>query len=428
MRHEDEEKITGRRLAPESLMMGYGYDPARSEGALKSPVFQTSTFVFSSAAEGKRFFELAYGLRHPDPGEEPGLIYSRINNPDLEILEDRLCVWDDAERGLAFASGMAAIATTFIAHLRPGDVLVHTVPLYGGSDHLVRELLPEFGVRTVAWRPGAEEEEVLAAVAEAGGELKMVFLETPANPTNHLFDLEMARRIADAIASSQHRPMLAVDNTFLGPIWQRPMEFGAELVLYSATKYLGGHSDLVAGAVLGSAEAIAPIAQMRTLMGTMASPWTGWLLMRSLETLDLRVRRQTATAQRVAEFLSEHPTVRDVSYLGLLDAGDPGHEIYKRQCMGPGAMISMVLDDQAAAFSFLDALELIKLAVSLGGTESLAEHPASMTHAGVPPEEKQRLGVTEGLVRLSIGVEHPADLIQDISTALVEVENERSNR
>jgi methionine-gamma-lyase len=428
MRHEDEEEITGRRLAPESLMMGYGYDPALSEGALKSPVFQTSTFVFSSAAEGKRFFELAYGLREPDPGEEAGLIYSRINNPDLEILEDRLCVWDDAERGLAFASGMAGISTTFTAHLRPGDVLVHTVPLYGGTDHLVRDLLPAFGVRTVEWRPGADAAEILSAVHRVGGTLELVFMETPANPPNQLFDIEMARRIADKFATEQRRPLVAVDNTFLGPIWQRPLEFGADLVLYSATKYLGGHGDLVAGAVLGSMEAIAPIAEMRTLLGTMASPWTGWLLMRSLETLDLRVRRQTATAQRVAEFLREHPTVLRVNYLGLLDADDPGHEIFKRQCMGPGAMISFELDDEAAAFAFLDAVELVKLAVSLGGTESLAEHPASMTHAGVPAEEKARLGVTEGLVRLSIGVEHPADLIQDISTALAAVENERSKR
>jgi methionine-gamma-lyase len=419
MRERAKEEIAGHHLRPESLSMGYGYRPEWSSGSLKSPIFQTSTFVFETAEEGKRFFEVAYGLREADEGERVGLIYSRLNNPDLEILEDRLTLWDDAETALAFASGMAAIATTLLAHLRPGDVMLYSAPLYGGTDHLVRDILPELGVTTISFDATDGRPELDAKLEGSTGRLAMVYIETPANPTNDLIDIGMGVDLAAAHASEGFKPVVVVDNTFLGPMWQHPLEHGADIVLYSATKYIGGHSDLIAGAALGSRAALAPVTAMRCFIGTMAAPWTGWLLMRSLETLHLRMTRQSETAQRVARFLVEHPRVHDVRYLGLLAPGDRQHDLYKRQCLGPGAMVSFEVDGgEEGAFRFLNALRLVKLAVSLGGTESLAEHPASMTHAGVDVAERERLGVVPALVRLSVGVEHPEDLVLDLAQAL----------
>jgi methionine-gamma-lyase len=405
--------------SPASLMMGYGYRPEWSEGSLKCPIFQTSTFVFETAEDGKRFFEVAYGLREPEEGEHPGLIYSRLNNPDLEILEDRLTLWEGAEKGLVFASGMAAIGTSLLTYLRPGDAILHTSPLYGGTDHLLTQVLPEFGIEAVSWEQGMSESDLEKALGSMEGRLKMVYVETPANPTNCLFDIDMAARLAAEFSSPDRKVLVAVDNTFLGPLWQRPLDHGADLVLYSATKYLGGHSDLVAGACLGSREMLEPIAGMRTFLGTMADPQTGWMLMRSLETLKLRFTAQTDNARAVAPALADHPKVTAVHYPGLLQPGDAQYDLYKRQCSGPGALISFELaGGEPAAFRFLNNLKLVKLAVSLGGTESLAEHPASMTHAGVEPVARLRYGITDGLVRLSIGVEDVRDLMADILAAL----------
>ena len=346
MRKRREEVIAGHRLEPESLSMGYGYRPEWSEGSIKSPIFQTSTFVFRTAEEGKRFFEIATGQVEAEEGETSGMIYSRLNNPDLEILEDRLCLWEDADMGLVFASGMAAIATTLLTYLRPGDILLHSEPLYGGTTHLVNETLPEFGVISVPFRAGMAREEVEAQLAEhePAARLAMILIETPANPTLDLIDIRMCADIAESRSHDDHRPLLTVDNTFLGPLWQHPLRHGADLVIYSATKYIGGHSDLVAGAVIGSEAHVRPIAATRTYMGTMADAWTGWLLMRSLETLHMRMTRQGETAEKVARFLEEHPKVRALRYLDLLDPSDPQYDIYRRQCLGPGAMISFEVD------------------------------------------------------------------------------------
>ena len=426
-------RIGDRELAPESLMMSYGYRPEWSEGALKSPIFQTSTFVFDSAEDGRDFFEVAYGLREQEPTETPGLIYSRLNNPDLEILEDRLTIWDDAEDAGVFESGMAAISTTFLAHLRPGDVLLHSEPLYGGTDHLLRHVLTEFGIQPVSFPVGSDRagiEETLDRIDGGRERLAMVYVETPANPTNTLVDLEACRAVADAAADarggagaeSEDRPIVAVDNTFLGPLWQHPLDHGADLVLYSLTKYVGGHSDLIAGACLGSEELLGPVLGLRTFMGTMAGPWTGWLVMRSLETLKLRMERQVENAVRVADFLAGHPAVEEVHYLGHLEDGTDQQEIYRRQCDAPGAMVSFEVDGgEEEAFRVLNALELVKLAVSLGSTESLAEHPSTMTHADVPREDKERMGISDAMVRLSIGIENVDDLISDLEQALGEV-------
>lgn len=416
------DQIGGRPLHPESLMMSYGYKPEWSEGAAKSPIFQTSTFIFRNAEEGRAFFELAQGKREPGPGESRGLIYSRLNNPDLEIAEDRLALWDGAEDCALFNSGMAAIATALLAFLRPGDVVAVSHPLYGGTHHLTDWLLPQFGIRAVSFGCASSEEEIEARLAAAGGPLGLVLIETPANPTNDLIDIALCAKIAAHHSTPERQVLLAVDNTFLGPLFQHPLEHGADLVLYSATKYIGGHSDLIAGAVLGATALVEPVRAFRTMLGTQTDPWTGWLLMRSLETLKIRMERQAESAGAVADYLATHPKVLRVNYLGHLAEGSPQHDLYRRQCLGPGAMISFeVQGGVEGAYRFLNSLQLIHLAVSLGSTESLAEHPATMTHSEATEDENCAAGVTAGLVRVSVGLEHPDDLILDLEQALTKV-------
>jgi methionine-gamma-lyase len=412
--------VGGHKLRPETLMMGYGYDPLLSEGALKCPIFHTSTFVFENAEAGKAYFELAYGLRRPEPREVSGLIYSRINNPDLQVLEERLCIWDRAESCLVFSSGMSAVATALLSYLRPGDWIVHSEPLYGGTEYLLHKVLPQFGIQRIGFAAGsAEGLEQAVLTASSQGPLRLILTETPANPTNTLVDIRSCARLAAQVGSGTDRPLVVVDNTFLGPLWQQPLVHGADLVLYSLTKYVGGHSDLIAGACLGAESIIAPIRVFRTILGTMADPMTGWLVMRSLETLKLRMTSSMKNARYVAEFLARHPKVTRVHYLGFLQEGTADYEVYRRQCLAAGSTFSFEVDGgEAEAFRVLNALEVAKLAVSLGGTETLAQHPASMTHADVPHEEKARFGITDSMIRLSVGIEHPDDIIADLRQAL----------
>jgi methionine-gamma-lyase len=369
---------------------------------------------------------VAYGHRDKGPGEEIGLIYSRLNNPDLEILENRLTLWDGAEDAAVFESGMSAISTTMMEFLHPGDLLLYSAPLYGGTIHFIQHVLTKFGVNVVDFKACHSEEEIVERVVGTGhaGRLGMVYLETPANPTNALIDIEACRRVANRFSTPDREVIVAVDNTYLGPLWQHPLKLGADLVLYSATKYLGGHSDVIAGACLGAKRHLGRIKTLRTFLGNMAGPWTGWLLMRSLETLKPRMELQVKNAAIVAHYLREHPLVAKVHYLGFLTPAD-GHEyaVYRKQCLSDGAMISFdIRGGEREAFLFLNSLRLIKLAVSLGGTESLAEHPATMTHCDVDPAEQGSMGITGSMVRLSIGGEHPDDLIWDIGQALATVE------
>jgi methionine-gamma-lyase len=422
--HDSHQRTIGKRkLRPESLMMSYGYRPDLSEGSIKCPLFLTSTFVFASAEEGKAFFELAYGLRKSNPGEEVGLIYSRVNNPDLQILEERLTLWDGAEEAAVFASGMAAISTTLLHVARPGDVILFSEPVYGGTDYLLKHVLPQYGIRTigVAAQPDPAAFAALLDDRDIGPRVALIYLETPANPTNALVDIAAVSALAQS-HSRARQILVAVDNTFLGPLFQHPLEHGADLVLYSATKYLGGHSDLIAGVVLGRRDLITPLKSTRTIFGTMADPMTGWQLLRSLETLKMRMTAQMKNARRVAEWLVKQPKVERVYYLGHLAEGSPEKALFARQCLGAGGMISFdIVGGEAEAFRFLNALKLFHMAVSLGGTESLVEHPATMTHSDVDPEELQEVGVTEKMVRLSIGVEHYDDLIADLEQALAAV-------
>ena len=416
----DIDTIGGRKLKPSTMMMGHGFDPMLSEGSLKPPIFATSTFVFPNAAAGKRHFE---GLTGKRPGGAEGLVYSRFNGPNQEILEDRLGVWEEAEDALAFSSGMSAIATLFLAMVRPGDTIVHSGPLYAATETLIARVLGRFGVHWLDFPAGASRAEIEAVLAKgAGGRVALIYLESPANPTNALVDVQAVAAARDAVfANAEEKPPIAIDNTFLGPLWQKPLQHGADIVVYSLTKYAGGHSDLVAGGVLGSRQHINTIRAMRNTIGTICDPNTAWMLLRSLETLELRMTRAGENAAKVCAFLADHPKVEKVGYLGFLK-DDAQADIYRRHCTGAGSTFSLYLKGgEAEAFRFLDTLKIAKLAVSLGGTETLASHPAGMTHLSVPDARKLALGITDNLVRISIGVEDADDLIADFDSALAAI-------
>ncbi|GAA4767147.1 cystathionine gamma-synthase family protein [Stakelama sediminis] len=411
------EEIGGRKLKPSTLMMGHGFDPSLSEGSLKQPIFATSTFVFPNAAAGKRHFEGITGKR---PGGAEGLVYSRFNGPNQEILEDRLGVWEEAEEALAFSSGMSAIATLFLAMVNPGDTIIHSGPLYAATETLIARILGKFGVKFLDFPADASPEEIEKVMRQAGdSRVALIYLESPANPTNALVDVEAVAKLRDSVfADKEEKPPIAIDNTFLGPLWQKPLHHGADIVVYSLTKYAGGHSDLVAGGVLGTRKALDPIRAMRNTIGTICDPNTAWMLCRSLETLELRMSRAGENAAKVCAFLKDHPKVEKVGYLGFLK-DDAQYDIYKRHCTGAGSTFSLYLKGgEKEAFAFLDALKIAKLAVSLGGTETLASAPAAMTHISVPDARKKALGITDNLVRISIGVEDADDLIADFDAAL----------
>jgi methionine-gamma-lyase len=416
-------RIGNRDLSPATLMMGHGYDPVLSEGSLKAPIFLTSTFAFPSAADGKRFFE---GITGKVPGGTDGLVYSRFNGPNQQILEGRLALWDGAEEALCFSSGMTAICVLFMAFASKGDVIVHSGPLYAASEGFIARTLSRFGVTYVDFPAGATREELDAVMARAkaqaaaqGGKVAMVYLESPANPTNALVDVEAVRDARDA-AFGPECP-IAIDNTFLGPLWSRPIDHGADIVVYSLTKYVGGHSDLVAGSVSGAKKWITPVRMLRNTMGGIADPNTAWMLMRSLETVELRMSRAGENAAKVCAWLKDHPKVEALGYLG--DITDPRQQdIFDRHCSGAGSTFSLYIKGgEAEAFRFLDNLKIAKLAVSLGGTETLASLPAAMTHLSVPDERKAQLGITANLVRVSIGIEDADDLIADFEQALAAV-------
>jgi len=416
-----ETHIGNHKLDPSTMMMGYGFDPALSEGSLKPPIFLTSTFVFDSAAEGKRFFE-GITNKHGSGGKAEGLVYSRFNGPNQEILEDRLKLWEDAETSLTFSSGMTAIATLLLTFVRPGDVVIHSGPLYAATESIINKILPQFGVHYIDFPAGATREELdeVMAAAKAKGRVAMIYLESPANPTNALVDVEaVAAARAAAFGDQAEPPPIAIDNTFLGPLWAKPLDQGADISVYSLTKYAGGHSDLVAGGLVGSRALLDKVRLMRNTMGGICDPNTAWMLMRSLETLELRMDRAGESAEKVCAFLRDHPKVESVGYLGFLEEGSRQADIYKRHCTGAGSTFSLYLKGgEREAFAFLDALKIANLAVSLGGTETLASAPAAMTHLSVPDERKAALGISDNLVRISIGVEKAEDLIADFDNAL----------
>ena len=418
--HKD--RIGNHKLKPETLMLGYGYDPTLSEGAVKPPVFLTSTFVFNSAEHGKEFFDYVAGRREPPKGETAGLVYSRFNHPNSEIVEDRLAIFEEAEAGLLFSSGMSAISTTILAFARPGDAILHSQPLYGGTETLIAKTLANMNIGAVGFGDGVDAAGIRAAAKEAMGKgrVSVIMIETPSNPLNTLVDIALLKTIADEIGAAQgHRPVVVCDNTLLGPIFQKPLNDGADISIYSLTKYVGGHSDLIAGAALGSKELMKNVRLLRSAIGTQLDPHSCWMLGRSLETLALRMNAANRNGEIVAAFLHEHPSVAKVHHLAYLPEGSRAKEVYESQSSAPGSTFSFdVKGGEAEAFRVLNALQVFKLAVSLGGTESLISHPASTTHSGVPKATRDRLGVSDATIRVSIGIEHPDDLVADLALAL----------
>ena len=408
-------------LHPETLAVAFGYDPEMGMGAVKPPVFMTSTFVYPSAQHAKHVHEAFFEGTGPLVGQT-NHIYSRLGHPGLDILERRLAAIDGAEAAVAFCSGMAAHSSIALAYVRPGDSVLHGRPIYGGVDMLYGAVMPQFGAHVAHYIDGTDEAHVRAAAEEAlaKGPLALIIAETPANPTAAIVDLAMMVRIADYVESRQgRRPIVVVDNTLLGPFAQRPIEYGVDLCLTSLTKYCGGHSDLLAGGITGREEVLGPIRLLRTTWGNHLDPYTSWLVARSLESVHVRTERAMANARSVAEYLRDHPKVAGVTYLGFLAEGTPQRAVYDRQCKAAGSTFSFHLKGgEAEAFRMLDRLKLLKLAVSLGGSETLICHSASTTHYAVAPADRLAGGITDGTIRLSVGLEHVDDLIADLAQAL----------
>jgi cystathionine beta-lyase/cystathionine gamma-synthase len=403
------------RVRPETAVLTRGFDPSLSVGAVRPPVYRTSTFVFSSPEAAERAFAIALGRVQPTEGENVELIYSRLSHPNAEILEDHLV---PLERGATcaavFNSGMAAIATCCFTFLPRGSALLYTQPLYGGTQHLVHQLLEPLGF-AVAGVP-AGDRDALARAAASLSELALVFVETPANPTLRMTDIAHAVEVA---RSHPAKPLVAVDNTFLGPTFQHPIEIGADLAVYSATKFLGGQSDILAGVVLArDQDLVAQLRGVRALLGNILQPDEAWILDSRLATVTLRMNRQSKNAQRIAERLAEHSRVRRVHYPSLYEDREQ-RRIRDAQCDFPGSVFSIDVEGgKRGAFEFLRRLTIARNAVSLGGIETLACHPKTTTHSELSDEELDRAEITDGLVRISIGTEHWKDLMADFEAAL----------
>jgi methionine-gamma-lyase len=419
-------RVGEHQLEPETLMLGFGFDPELSEGAVKIPIFLTSTFAYKTCEEGKLLFDYMSGRGAAPEGADAGLIYTRFNNPNLQVVEERLAILERADACSVFSSGMAAILTALLAVTEPGQSALRSRPLYGGTETLFDSLLTKWGVRSAAFVDGVNPDEVRAAAEEAMklGPLSAIYVETPANPTNSVVDLDLMAQVAGEVEARQGaRPVIIVDNTLLGPLYQSPLDHGADLVVYSLTKYVGGHSDLVAGSVAGSAALMKKVRSLRNLIGNQLDVHSCWMLTRSLETLRLRMDKAFANAREVAAWLAAQPNVERVAYLGDTAPDSRETEVIERQCGARGATFSFVVKGgREAAFKVLDRLQVFKLAVSLGGTESLACHPGSTTHSGVSVNERVAIGIDEGMIRLSIGIEAPKDLIADLERALESLE------
>jgi methionine-gamma-lyase len=407
-------------LRPSTKILTEGFDPKLSLGSARPAVFRSSTYVFSSPEAAEHAFDVASGRSKPAEGEGADLIYSRFNHPNAEMLEDQIV---NLERGstaaLAFNCGMAAIVTSLFSFLRPGDSIVYTVPIYGGTQHLIQDYLSEWGVIGIAV-PCGQTDAISRAITKAKN-LGAVMIETPANPTLTMTDI---RKVCEAVASLKlkkgaSRPVVLVDNTMLGPAFQHPLEVGADLVVYSGTKYLSGFSDMLAGIVLAkNRDLIKAIRSLRGFFGTILQPDECWMLAGRLPTVRLRMDKSSIDAQRIAERLAVHPKIKKMHYPTLFD--DPEQKrIYAAQCDYPGGMLSMELKGgKRAAFDFLRHLKIARNAVSLGGVETLACHPKTTTHSGFTEAEFAQAGVTDGLVRISVGIEHWRDLLADFEQAL----------
>lgn len=388
-----------RKLRPETIAIHAGLDPLPEHGAVSVPIYQSSTFAFRSADEGAARFS----------GEDPGYKYTRLGNPTVRALEEAVCELEGGAAALGTATGMAAVSTVFLSLLRSGAHVIGTDAVYGPTRLLLERQLAKFGIES-SWVPTEDLSAVRAAVRP---ETRMLFVETPANPTIKLTDLATCAEIAREISA-----VLVADNTFSTPLLQRPLNLGADVVIHSMTKYLNGHTDVVAGMIVSARREVHDVmaSMLQGLGGTM-DPHQAWLVLRGLRTLSMRMERAQHNALRLARWLESREDVSWVSYPGL--PSHPQHELMRRQMNGPGAMISFgVRGGLAAAKAVIDRVELCTRAVSLGGVETLIEHPASMTHAGMPATERAAAGIRDDLIRISVGCEAFEDLREDLRHAL----------
>lgn len=407
-------------LRQNTMVLTRGFDPSLSVGSARPAVFRSSTYVFSSPEAAERAFDLMGGRAQLGAGEQVDLVYSRFNHPNAQILEEQIVPLEGgATSALCFNSGMSAIVNALMAYVRPGQAIIYTIPIYGGTQKLIQNVLEPWGVRGVPVR-GGETKEIDEAIRTTK-DLAVVLIETPANPNLVMTDI---RRAVDAVATRTEgpRPIVMVDNTLLGPAFQHPLQLGADLVLYSATKYLSGFSDLIGGIALArDAELMKKIRGLRSLFGTILQPDECWMLDGRLPTVALRMNRASKNAQRIAERLVSHPKIRRVIYPTLFEDNEQ-IRIRLAQCEHPGAMFSLELKGgKAAAFDFLRHIKIARNAVSLGGVETLVCHPKSTTHSGFTEAEFALAGVTDALVRVSIGIEDWRDLLADFERALESV-------
>ncbi len=382
----------------DSLSVHAGSDPAAFSGAISTPIYHASTFAFPDAERGAAIHE----------GEHPGYFYSRIQNPTQEAFEKALAILEKGEAAIAFASGIAAISNTLLTFLKHGDHVVAPVSIYSSTSGLLNHLESAFGVE-VSYVDGTDPKAYEGAIRE---NTRLLYLESPANPTMKLCDIEQVV----AIARSQQL-ITVMDNTFATPYNQQPLTLGVDVVVHSVTKYIGGHADLLAGAAIGSDEFVKKCRwKINKFLGGVPSPQTSWLAHRGLKTLALRMERHNENAMAVAQFLETHPKVIKVHYPGL--ASHPQHELAKKQMSGFGGMISFEVAGVEEGRRLVNNVSLCTLAVSLGDVSTLIQHAASMTHAMVDPEQRALAGITDGLLRLSVGIEDKADIIRDLENAL----------
>ncbi len=408
------------KYSSETKAITGGYDPSSALNSIKPPIYQTSTFKFNTAAEGKAFFEKSKG-ENPLEERNASLIYTRLNHPNVITAEYKLAQLDGAEDAAFFESGMAAISTALLTFCQAGDLVVASSPLYGGTDTFIKKHLAHWDVQLLEFEPSASKEEIESMIMDhpRKDKIKVIYLETPANPTLALTDISIIKALRD-----QHAPhaVIMADNTYMGPCFQKPIAHGVDVNLYSATKYIGGHSDIIAGAASGSEELMRNIKMKRAILGNTASPFTSWLLSRSMETITLRMEKQAANAQKLAEAFHDHPKIKKLDYLGLLSPNHADYELYQKQCSCGGAMLAFeVVGGEAEAFQFLDALELVALAISLGSTETLASHPYTMSSSNMDEADRLKNGITPSLIRVSVGIENPDDLIKDFHQALDQI-------
>src|SRR5262245_27713607 len=397
-------------VRPPTAILTRGFDPRLSVGSARPAVFRSSTFVFSSPESAERAFAVALGRTRPEPGENLDLIYARLSHPNAEILEDQIVPLERGGTAAAvFNSGMAAISTIFLSLCGPGWSVVHTVPVYGGTQHLFDTLLRPLGVQTTGV-PAGDGAALDRAIQDARN-LRIVYLETPANPTLRMVDI---RRAVGAARRHPDAPLVVVDNTFLGPAFQHPLQLGVDLVVYSATKYLNGFSDLLAGVVLAAdPELVTQLRGTRAILGNILQADECWLLDSRLPTVTLRMNRQSKNAQRIAEGLHGHPALRGVLYPSLFTEGEQSSNRVT-PCDCPGGIITLDLrGGRPEAFAFLRSLRIVRDAVSLGGVETLACHPRTTTHSELDPALLDAAGITDSLVRLSVGVEDWRDILHD---------------